>query len=125
MAIVVKLHLKHINPLLNFPRIFSLLTIAILLIVDLLTNKVDCKLIASLPLKDWVALLVAAVLNTFAFICYLSALKCGPTGGVVAIDRMGIIFALVLAVFFLQEKLTMASLIGGALMVLGAFLISA
>lgn len=123
LAIIVKMHLKHINPLLTF-LIFSLFTIAILLIFDLLTNKVDCKTITSLPIKDWLILFIASALNTFAFICYLSALKYGPTGGVVALDRMGIIFALILAVFFLQEKLTILSLLGGALMVIGAFLIS-
>lgn len=124
LAILVKLHLKHFNSLFIF-FLFAIVTLVVLFATDLFTNKVECKLITALSFQDWLALLAAGCLNTFAFICYLTALKCGPTGGVVALDRLGIVFALVLAAMFLQESFSIKSIIGSIMMILGAILIGA
>lgn len=124
LAVMVKLHLKHVNPLFLF-LLFSLVSIVELFIVDLLTNRVEIKLMASLAGKDWIMLLIAGTLHSFAFVCYLTALKFGPTGGVIALDRLGIVFAIVLAVIFLQEAITAKAIIGSIMMILGAFLIAA
>jgi bacterial/archaeal transporter family protein len=122
LAIIVKAHLKHFNSFFIF-FLFALVTLILLFAIDLGTNKIECKLITSLSSKDWLVLFAAGCLNTFAFICYLSALKCGPTGGVIALDRLGIVFALVLAAIFLQESFSIKSIIGSILMILGAILI--
>ena len=123
LAIVVKLYLKHINALF-MTLLFSLLTFIFLLIFDLYTNKVDCKLVTSLNYKEWLALLAAAFLNGFAFICYMNALKCGRTGSVVALDRLGIIYVLILSAIFLQESFSIKAMIGAVVMIIGTILIS-
>lgn len=122
LAVVVKLHLKHMNPFFIF-FLFALITLTLLSVTDVFTHKVECKMVASLSFKEWMALIAAGALNTFAFICYLGALKCGPTGGVVALDRLGIVFALILAAMFLQESFTMKAIIGSILMIIGAVMI--
>ena len=123
LAIVIKMHLKHINSMF-VTLLFAMVTIVMLVIADLLTNKVDLRLMINLTGKEWLALIVAGILNSVAVICYVSALQLGKTGGVVAIDRLGIVTAIVLASFFLGEVFTIQSIVGAILMVAGAFLIN-
>ena len=52
------------------------------------------------------------------------ALREGPAGPVQALDRLSLIFTLLLAAIFLAERLTGRILLGGALMVAGALLIA-
>jgi transporter family protein len=123
LAVLVKLYLKHINPLF-ITLVFSVITIIMLLVVDLLTSKVDSRLVTSLTYKEWIPLIIGGCLNGFAFICYLGALKGGRAGSALAIDRLGIVFALILAAIFLQEAFSLKALFGAIIMVAGAFLIT-
>lgn len=104
--------------------LFSLISLLSLIILDLVTSKVNCKLVTTLTTKEWLALIVAASLNGLALICYVSALKCGKTGGVVAIDRLGIIYVVLLSAIFLHETFTIKTIVGAIIMVVGAVLIS-
>jgi bacterial/archaeal transporter family protein len=52
------------------------------------------------------------------------ALRDGPAGPVQALDRLSLVFTLLLAALFLAERLTGRVLLGGALMVAGALLIA-
>lgn len=123
LAILVKMHLRHINPLFIF-LMFSVVTVIAFTIIDLFTNQVEWKLITTLSFKDWLALVVSGILNSAAFVSYLNALKHGPTGAAVAVDRLGIIFAVALAALVLKDTLTVQAIIGSMMMVAGAFLIS-
>ena len=62
---------------------------------------------------------VAAALSTFF---YFLALKTGHASGVLAIDRLSVVFILLLAVLFLGEALTMLKTAGALLIVVGALL---
>ena len=52
------------------------------------------------------------------------ALRDGPAGPMPAIDRLSLVFTLLLAAVFLSERLTGRVLLGGALVVAGAILIA-
>jgi transporter family protein len=69
----------------------------------------------------WIALSGAA--GAASWLCYFAALRLGPAGGVAALDRLSVVFTLVLAALFLKEKLTPQVVLGGLLMVAGALLI--
>ena len=58
-----------------------------------------------------------------SWLCYFAALRIGPAGGVAALDRLSVVFTLVLAAVFLKERLTPQVALGGLLMVAGALLI--
>jgi bacterial/archaeal transporter family protein len=68
------------------------------------------------------------VLTGFAgaasWVCYFFALRTGPAGPVAALDRLSVVFTLLLAAVFLAERLTGRVLLGGVLMVVGAVLIA-
>lgn len=123
VAILTKIYLKHHNPFF-VTLIFSMVTIVMLLVMDLVTKKINCHNITSLTLKEFLPLIITGCINGLSFTFYLAALKCGKTGSVVAVDRLGILFVLILSLVFLQESMTIKSVIGGLMMVAGAVVLS-
>lgn len=59
-----------------------------------------------------------------SWVCYFFALRTGPAGPVQALDRLSLVFTLLLAALFLAERLTGRVLLGGALIVAGAILVA-
>lgn len=55
---------------------------------------------------------------------YFFAIKLGPVNGVVAIDRLSLVFVVIMAALFVGEAFTWRVGLGAALMVGGALLIS-
>ena len=123
LAIVVKLYLKNMDPLF-VTFLFSIVAIVILLLIDFCTKKEHCSQFMTLTWKQWIPLLLAGVLNVLAFISYVSALKCGKASGVVAIDRLGILYVVVFSVIFLGEPFSVKSVVGAAMMIVGCVLLS-
>lgn len=123
LAILVKLYLHTINPFF-ITFVFSIITVLLLGGIDFCTNKVECKMLTSLTIWQWIPLIIAGCINGLAFVCYMSALQHGKAGGVVAVDRLGIVTAVILAAIFLQETLSIKALIGSMFMVIGAVIMS-
>ncbi len=123
VAILTKLYLKNINPFF-ITFLFSGITVIFLLLVDLSTKKINCNQITCLTFKEWLPIIIAGLINGLSFCCYLGALKYGKAAGAVAIDRLGILFVVILSVFFLHEPLSIKSVAGAIMMILGAILLS-
>jgi uncharacterized membrane protein len=123
LAVIMKLYLKNINTFfISF--VFFVIASLLMLAIGLYTNKINHSLISSLTSKDSFAIFVGGIVNACAFSCYLYALNCGNVCSVVAIDRLGILYVLVLSVFILNQAFTIKAVIGGLLMIIGAFLLS-
>jgi len=73
---------------------------------------------------DWIMLCIAGCINCLAFVCYLAALQYGKAAHVVAIDRLGILYVVILSVVFLQQSFTIQSIAGSIMMIIGAILLS-
>lgn len=123
LAIVVKLHLKHLNPIL-LAFMFAIIMALILIGINCFTKKLDSCSFTSLTQKEWLYIIIAGCLNGLSFTAYLTALNCGKTCNVVAIDRLGILYVVILSVIFLQESFTVWSVVGALMMVLGASFLS-
>ena len=65
----------------------------------------------------------SGIAGALSWLFYFLALKNGPASGVAALDRLSVVFVVVLAAMFLGEGLTLKSIIGLVLLVLGALLI--
>src|SRR5262249_3662060 len=118
-----KLYFKNFNPFF-ITFLFSVIAAVILLLADILTKKINCSLIASLSMRDWLLLTIGGCLNALAFSSYIGALRYGKPASVVAIDRLGVLFVVIFSVMFLQESFTIKSVIGALTMVIGAALLS-
>jgi len=68
-------------------------------------------------------IILSGIAGALSWLCYFVAIKYGPVGGVVALDRLSVVFALILAALFLGEAFTLKTALGGALIFVGALFI--
>lgn len=69
-------------------------------------------------------IVASGIAGALSWLFYFFALKTGPASGVVALDRLSVIFVLILAILFLGEHLTWKSGIGAGLIAFGAILMT-
>ncbi len=74
--------------------------------------------------KAFLFIALSGIAGALSWLCYFLALKTGPASGVVAIDRLSVVFVVLLAILFLGEKFTLRSGIGAILLTTGAILLS-
>ncbi len=123
VAIVGKIGLKNIDSTLA-TTIRSIIMAVFLIILSLISDKFNGFSINSLSNNDWLFIILAGILGALSWLFYFFALKDGPVNGVVAIDRLSIVFVFIFSLLFLKEHFTIKGLIGVILMVIGAILIS-
>ena len=72
--------------------------------------------------KSWIFLILSGLATGASWLCYYKALQAGEASKVVPIDKLSVIFTLVLAFVFLHEEFTAKSLIGCLLIGAGTLL---
>ena len=75
--------------------------------------------ISSISQKSWLFLVLSGLATGASWLCYYKALQLGDVSKVVPIDKLSVVFTLVLAFVFLHEKFTTKSLIGTLLLAAG------
>lgn len=60
--------------------------------------------------------------GALSWLMMFAALKVGPAGGVAALDRLSVVFVVILAAIFLGEALTWKTALGVLLITLGALM---
>jgi transporter family protein len=95
-----------------------------LLAVCWLSGRFADFTVANLGGKEWGLLVLAGVAGALSWLFYFLALRDGLASAVVAIDRLSIVFVILLAALFLSEMLTWRTVTGSFLMICGATLIS-
>jgi transporter family protein len=68
-------------------------------------------------------IIFSGIAGALSWLFYFLALKNGPASGVAALDRLSVVFVVVLAAMFLGESLTLKSVSGLILLVGGALLL--
>ncbi len=69
-------------------------------------------------------IVLSGVAGALSWLCYFLALKMSSVDKVVPIDRLSIVFAVLLATMFLGEKLTLKITVGVILMIIGAIFVA-
>ena len=69
------------------------------------------------------ALVFSGLATGASWLCYFRALKLGPVSRVAPVDKLSVVFVVILAAIFLHEKIDIKTLAGVALMVGGALLL--
>ena len=75
--------------------------------------------ISDISKKSWIFLILSGLATGASWLCYYRALQVGEASKVVPVDKLSVVFTLILAVMFLHEKFTAKSLIGCALIAVG------
>ena len=72
--------------------------------------------------KSWIFLILSGLATGASWLCYYRALQLGNVAEVAAIDKLSIVITVFLAVTFLQDTLTIKTLIGCGLITVGTVL---
>lgn len=78
--------------------------------------------LAQISKKSWVFLILSGLATGASWLCYYRALQLGKATEVASVDKLSIVFTLILAFIFLQDTFTVKSLIGCALIATGTIL---
>lgn len=77
-------------------------------------NQIDSKALTFITLSG--------IAGALSWLCYFYALKKGPASGVAALDRLSVVFVLILSVIFLSQSLNIKTIAGAILITIGAVL---
>ena len=75
--------------------------------------------IAEISKRSWLFLILSGLATGASWLCYYKALQLVDASKVVPIDKLSVVFTLILAFVFLHEQFTMKSLIGCILIGIG------
>jgi transporter family protein len=74
--------------------------------------------------RTWLFLILSGLATGLSWLCYFRALQLGEASRVAPVDKLSVVFAIILAVVFLHERLTWQQCAGGALIVTGAVILA-
>jgi len=80
--------------------------------------------LATLSGRTWLFLALSGVATGLSWLCYFRALQLGQASQVAPVDKLSVVFVLVLAALFLHEPLTLRTGLGGLLIVAGALVLA-
>lgn len=72
--------------------------------------------------KSWIFLILSGLATGASWLCYYKALQIGDASKVVPVDKLSVVFTVVLAFVFLHEQFTPKSIIGCLLIAAGTLL---
>lgn len=72
----------------------------------------------------FMAIILSGIAGALSWLFYFMAIKHGNISQVAPIDKLSVVFAVILAVLFLGEKISLYSTIGVALIAIGAILVA-
>jgi transporter family protein len=74
--------------------------------------------------KSWIYLAFSGLATGLSWICYFRALSLGPASKVAPIDKLSVVFVILLAWPLLGESMTLGKAIGGSLIAIGAVVLT-
>jgi transporter family protein len=82
------------------------------------------RAILHLPGRTWLFLVLSGLATGLSWLCYFRALQLGHASQVAPIDKLSVVFTLAFAALILHERLGWPQLLGGALIVTGAIVLT-
>jgi transporter family protein len=122
VAIFGKLGLKNVDPTIA-TTIRSLIMAGFLVIVSLFLKKFENFSLNLFTSKDWLLIILAGISGALSWLFYFWALKFGPASHIAVIDRLSLVFVILLSALILGETFNLKVFVGMVLIVIGAILI--
>lgn len=120
-AILAKVGVEGVNSNLST----AIRTTVVLLISWLIVAAARTPLsLAMISKKTWIFLLLSGVATALSWVCYFRALQLGMASKVAPIDKLSVVFAIILAVVFLHEQVSWQQWAGGLLIAGGAVILA-
>jgi bacterial/archaeal transporter family protein len=120
LATLTKVGLKDVDPDVGL----AVQSIVVLILAwSTLTLGGHFRQLADLDRQAWICLLLAGAVTSASYLFLFRAVKLGDVSHVVPVDRLSLVFAIILGVVILKERINGLTVLGGALMAAGAILI--
>ncbi|RTQ47847.1 EamA family transporter [Hymenobacter gummosus] len=118
---LTKIGVKNVDPVLAFA-----VQAVLILLVSWGVAGWQGKLpeLSSIPRRDLLFLVAAGIVTTLSSLFSFQALKLGAASRAGVLDKVSLVFVVILAAIFLKEKLNWQLVLGAALMLGGAVLIA-
>ena len=78
--------------------------------------------LSAISRKSWIFLILSGLATGASWLCYYKALQIGEASKVVPVDKLSVVFTLILAFVFLHEQFTIKSVLGCLLIGAGTLL---
>jgi len=78
--------------------------------------------IVEISKRSWLFLILSGLATGASWLCYYKAIQIGQVSKVVPIDKLSVVFTIVLAAIFLQEGFTIKSALGCILIAAGTLI---
>ena len=119
-AVLAKIGVKNVpSNLATFVR-----TIVILIFLFfIVSTKNEWQSLSSINKHSLLFLILSGIATGLSWLCYFRALQTGPASLVAPIDKLSVVFAVILSILFLGEHLCISQWIGIFLITSGAILI--
>lgn len=123
-AVVVTLSkagIKNVNPSLAF----AIQSVCILLVSwGVVIGQGTVADVSRIDRKVWIYLIIAGIVTCISSLLSFRALKLADAARASPLDKVSLVFTIILAVFFLKEKVNAQLIIGAVLMAIGAVTIA-
>lgn len=98
--------------------------VVLIILAAIVSMRGEWQRIDTLSQKALGFLFLSAVATGLSWLCYYRALQLGPASRVVGIDKLSVVFAMILAIFVLGEKASWTTVLGGVLVSAGAVVLA-
>lgn len=126
-AILIKIGLKDINSNLA-TAIRTIIILFMSWIIVFYTNKVNSintiETLKNINNKTLIFIILSGIATGLSWLFYFKALQIGNVNKVIVIDKLSIVFTIILASLFLKEVISLKIIIGVILIVAGTLIIS-
>ncbi|MEI0842864.1 EamA family transporter [Brachyspira pilosicoli] len=126
-AILIKIGLKDINSNLA-TAIRTIIILFMSWIIVFYTNKVNSintlETLKNINNETLIFIILSGVATGLSWLFYFKALQIGNVNKVIVIDKLSIVFTIILASLFLKEVISLKIIIGVILIVAGTLIIS-
>ena len=82
----------------------------------------NIKALKDLTRMNWLFLILSGLATGASWLCYFKAVQMGEVSKVATIDKLSIVFTLILSALILHERLTLKTMLGGVLITAGTLL---
>ncbi|MDR1959509.1 MAG: EamA family transporter [Planctomycetaceae bacterium] len=73
--------------------------------------------------KNWLFLILSGIATGVSWLCYYKALQIGEASKVIPLDKFSVVIGMLLAFLVLKETMSLKSLLGGAFITIGMFVL--
>ncbi len=120
-AILAKIGVSHVDP--NLATAIRT-TVILVLAWGIAIGLGEHRGLATLDRRSAWMLIASGLATGLSWLCYFRALATGPASKVAPVDKLSVVFVILLSSLILKESLTPGKIFGGALIVVGAVILA-